>query len=108
MHELAIPAAAWSRSRPRPATEIEAVDAGLHAFMPEPGRRARLTAQARELAVRWPAAPGRPPLYGVPVGIKDVIRVDGLPTTAGSALPPDVLGWPGGRRGAQAAARPAR
>jgi Asp-tRNA(Asn)/Glu-tRNA(Gln) amidotransferase A subunit family amidase len=69
---------------------IEEAD-DLHAFMPEPGRAARLAAQARELAVRWPMPAGRPPLYGIPVGIKDVIRVDGLPTTAGSALPPAVL-----------------
>jgi Asp-tRNA(Asn)/Glu-tRNA(Gln) amidotransferase A subunit family amidase len=70
---------------------IEAADADLCAFVPEQGRRARLIAQARELAARWPAAPGRPSLYGIPVGVKDVIRVDGLPTTAGSALPPRVL-----------------
>lgn len=72
--------------------QIEAVDADLHAFVPEQGRRARLTAQARELEARWPTAPGRPSLYGIPVGVKDVIRVDGLPTTAGSALQPQVLG----------------
>src|SRR5215472_7493676 len=70
---------------------IESVDADLHAFRPEPGRRARLAAQARELSVRWPAVSGRPPLYGVPVGVKDVMHVDGLPTTAGSALPQGVL-----------------
>jgi Asp-tRNA(Asn)/Glu-tRNA(Gln) amidotransferase A subunit family amidase len=71
--------------------QIEATDADLHAFLPEGGRRARLTAQARQLAGRWPSALGRPSLYGVLVGVKDVIRVDGLPTTAGSALPPQVL-----------------
>jgi Asp-tRNA(Asn)/Glu-tRNA(Gln) amidotransferase A subunit family amidase len=70
---------------------IEAVDADLRAFVPEPGRRARLTAEARERATRWPTASARPVLYGIPVGIKDVFRVDGLPTTAGSGLPPDVL-----------------
>lgn len=70
---------------------IEAVDADLHAFLPEPGRRARLMAAAREVSTRWPTTADRPQLYGVPVGVKDVIRVDGLPTTAGSALPPRVL-----------------
>ncbi len=70
---------------------IQAVDSGLHAFVAEPGRRARLTAQARQLATRWPAGSGRPALYAIPVGIKDVFRVDGLPTTAGSGLPPDLL-----------------
>ncbi len=70
---------------------IEAVDADLHAFMAEPGRRARLNAAARELVTRWPTASARPALYGIPVGIKDVFRVDGLPTTAGSELPPHLL-----------------
>jgi Asp-tRNA(Asn)/Glu-tRNA(Gln) amidotransferase A subunit family amidase len=73
---------------------IEDVDASLHAFRPEPGRRARLTAQARDLASWWPAATGRPPLFGVLAGVKDVLRVDGLPTTAGSALPAEVFAGP--------------
>jgi Asp-tRNA(Asn)/Glu-tRNA(Gln) amidotransferase A subunit family amidase len=73
---------------------IESVDTGLHAFLPEQGRRIRLIAQARELSSRWPAVPGRPPLYGLPVGVKDVLRVDGLPTAAGSALPQDILAGP--------------
>jgi Asp-tRNA(Asn)/Glu-tRNA(Gln) amidotransferase A subunit family amidase len=70
---------------------IAAGDTDLHAFMPEPGRRARLAAQARQIAARWPASGSSPALYALPVGVKDVIRVDGLPTTAGSALPPHVL-----------------
>ena len=70
---------------------IETIDADLHAFVPEPRRRARLTAEARELAGRWPTTSGRPPLYGMPVGVKDVLRADGLPTTAGSALPSELF-----------------
>jgi len=73
---------------------IDAVDADLHAFLPEPERRTRLTAQARDLATRWPATDGRPLLYGVPVGVKDVFHVDGLPTAAGSALPQQALAGP--------------
>jgi Asp-tRNA(Asn)/Glu-tRNA(Gln) amidotransferase A subunit family amidase len=33
----------------------------------------------------------RPPLYGVPVGVKDVFHVDGFPTRAGSDIPPAEL-----------------
>ncbi|MFF0741886.1 amidase family protein [Streptomyces sp. NPDC004111] len=37
-------------------------------------------------------APG--PLSGVAVGVKDIVRVDGLPTGGGSALPPEALAGP--------------
>ncbi|RKT16614.1 Asp-tRNA(Asn)/Glu-tRNA(Gln) amidotransferase A subunit family amidase [Streptomyces sp. 1114.5] len=73
---------------------VERVDPLIHAFVPEPGRHGRLRAQARELAARYPAPAGRPPLYGVAVGVKDIVRVDGLPTHGGSALPPGVLAGP--------------
>jgi Asp-tRNA(Asn)/Glu-tRNA(Gln) amidotransferase A subunit family amidase len=72
-------------------SRIETIDSDLHAFVPEPRRRARLSAEARELAGRWPTTSGRPPLYGIPVGVKDVLRADGLPTTAGSALPSELF-----------------
>lgn len=63
---------------------IDAVDADLHAFVPEPDRRTRLAAEVAR------AEPGEA-LYGVPVGVKDVIRVDGLETRAGSRLPAEVF-----------------
>jgi len=73
---------------------IEAADGRLHAFVDEPGRRIRLRDEAREAAERWPDPADRPPLYGVPVGVKDNVRVDGLPTRAGSAVPAEVLAGP--------------
>ncbi|MFD0411210.1 amidase [Kitasatospora sp. NPDC127116] len=73
---------------------VERVDPLIHAFVPEPGRHERLRAQARELAARYPEPDRRPPLYGVAVGVKDIVRVDGLPTHGGSALPPGVLAGP--------------
>ena len=54
---------------------IEDEDARLQALVPEPDRAARI---ARELA----AAPAGP-LSGVPVGVKDIMHVDGLATFAG-------------------------
>ncbi|MEU0838635.1 amidase [Streptomyces sp. NPDC005962] len=73
---------------------IEAADGRLHAFVDEPGRRIRLRDEARAAAERWPDPADRPPLYGVPVGVKDNVRVDGLPTRAGSAVPAEVLAGP--------------
>ncbi|MGE7435870.1 amidase [Kitasatospora sp. NPDC001175] len=106
-----VPAAAALRAGDQgPAVEVERLcsriertDSVVRAFTPEPGRHARLTAEAREVEARYRrtdaawACAGRtepPSLYGVPVGVKDVIQVDGLPTHAGSALPPGVLSGP--------------
>ncbi|MFF1908869.1 amidase [Kitasatospora sp. NPDC058218] len=87
--------------RPGPAAHadrlcgrIERLDPLLHTFVPEPGRPERLRAEARALVARYPDPRAAPPLYGVAVGIKDIVHVDGLPTHAGSALPPGVLAGP--------------
>ncbi|MFC6837821.1 amidase [Halomarina ordinaria] len=53
--------------------------------------RAWVDAEAAALAERSPDPSHRPPLYGVPVGVKDVFHVDGMPTRAGSDLPPAEL-----------------
>lgn len=63
----------------------------IFSFVPEPRRWERVHAQAAELEVKWPDPANRPPLFGLPVGVKDIFRVDGLPTRAGSQLPADVL-----------------
>ncbi|MSP21801.1 MAG: amidase [Dehalococcoidia bacterium] len=73
---------------------IDGVNPNLLAVLPEPGRRQRLLAEARALEARYPTPAGRPAFYGVPILVKDVIRVDGFPTRAGSALPPEVFAGP--------------
>ncbi|MFD9207822.1 amidase [Streptomyces sioyaensis] len=79
----------------RSCDRIDAVDPLVRAFVPEAGRRTRLLEAARTRAAEDArGAAGRPALYGVPVGIKDIVHADGLPTRAGSALPPEVLGGP--------------
>jgi Asp-tRNA(Asn)/Glu-tRNA(Gln) amidotransferase A subunit family amidase len=73
---------------------IDLVNPSLLALLPEPARRARLLDEAAALEHRFPAPAERPPLYGVPMAVKDVIRVDGFPTQAGSALPPELFEGP--------------
>ena len=70
---------------------IEVANPSLLALLPEPGRRARLLNDAEALQRLFPAPEDRPSLYGVPVAVKDVIRVDGCPTRAGSALPAELF-----------------
>ena len=70
---------------------LEDVDAQVQALLPEENRRARLLQEAEALAARYPNPAERPPLYGVPVGVKDIYRVDGFPTKAGSKVPPEAL-----------------
>ena len=70
---------------------METVDARVRAFVEEPDRRGRVLAEARRVADAWPNPGQRPDLFGVPFGVKDIFHVDGLPTRAGSLLPPEVL-----------------
>lgn len=67
------------------AATVEAREPEVRALVPEPGRFERLATEIVLLPRHW--ASTRPPLLGVPVGVKDVFRVDGMPTTGGSRLP---------------------
>ncbi|WP_046089586.1 amidase family protein [Streptomyces antioxidans] len=75
----------------RTCDRIEAGDAEIRAFVPEPGRRERLAREARTADERWGDPDGRPPLYGVMVGVKDIVHVEGVPTHAGSDVPAEAL-----------------
>ncbi len=70
---------------------IEARDPQIQAFTPEKNRRERLLREADVLISRYPEPSTRPPLYGIPVGVKDIFRVHGFLTRAGSALPPELF-----------------
>ncbi len=63
----------------------------IHAFLPETNRFRRLHLELVELVKKYPNPNRRPPLFGIPVGIKDLFHVDGFETRAGSKLPPEVL-----------------
>ncbi len=73
---------------------VEAVESDLAAWVDGPKPRAQLAAEAAALERRYPDPSSRPPLYGVPVGVKDIFGVNGLPTRAGSTLPPGELAGP--------------
>jgi len=73
---------------------IERVEPLVQALLPEPGRRERLINEARELKKKYPDKNNRPTLFGIPVGIKDLFRVDGFPTQAGSQLPSTLFEGP--------------
>ncbi len=70
------------------------VEPVIHAFLPENRRRERLIEEAVELLNSYPEADGRPPLFGALLGVKDIFRVDGFPTQAGSRLPAELFDGP--------------
>ncbi|MFE6777954.1 amidase [Streptomyces sp. NPDC057702] len=75
----------------RTCERVDALDGRISAFVAEPDRRGRLRAEAKAALARWPEPAERPALYGVPVGVKDIIHADGLATAAGSAVPTAAL-----------------
>ncbi len=60
-------------------------------FIPEEGRFDRLRREAEAVVARYPRPEARPPLFGIPVGVKDIFHAAGFVTRAGSRLPPEVL-----------------
>ncbi|WP_338738577.1 amidase [Haloplanus salilacus] len=70
---------------------LNAVDDDVDAVLPETGRRDRLTREAAALSARHDEQSARPPLFGVPVGVKDIFHVDGYATRAGSSVPPAAI-----------------
>ncbi len=73
---------------------IDAAEPHIQALLPQPQRRERLLAQAEALQAHFPDPASRPPLYGIPVGVKDLFNVDGFPTQAGSQLPASLFDGP--------------
>src|SRR6266581_1942914 len=73
---------------------IDAAEPLIHALLPEQDRRQRLLTEAGALQKRFPEPASRPPLYGVLLGVKDIFRVAGFPTQAGSQLPAELFDGP--------------
>ncbi|RJT07469.1 amidase [Halococcus sp. IIIV-5B] len=63
----------------------------LHAFVEGTVHEDRIACRYKQLEERRANTGFEPLLYGVAVGVKDLLHVDGLPTRAGSSLPPEAL-----------------
>jgi Asp-tRNA(Asn)/Glu-tRNA(Gln) amidotransferase A subunit family amidase len=63
----------------------------VQAFLEEPGRRGRLRREVSQLLSKYRDPGMRPPLFGAAVGVKDLFRVNGFPTRAGSLLPAELF-----------------
>lgn len=66
---------------------IEREDPRLWVFTDQGFKPDLVRENLRALLERYPQKSSRPPLFGVPVGVKDVFRVDGYTVRAGSMLP---------------------
>jgi len=64
------------------------------AFVSEDGHFPRLRHQVQQLLAKYPDPAARPPLFGLPIGVKDIFHVDGFITRAGSQLPTELLQGP--------------
>ncbi|QLG29218.1 amidase [Halorarum halophilum] len=99
--ELADVVASFRTGRSTPASyldrcrdRVERVDATVRAFLREDDRWTRVTDRLDALDGSGESLAERPPLYGVPVGVKDIFNVDGLSTRAGTDLPPELFDGP--------------
>lgn len=73
---------------------IEREDPNILAMVPGGWDPERVLSEASQLLERFPKPEERPPLFGMPVGVKDIIRASGFPTRCGSKLPADFFEGP--------------
>ena len=73
---------------------IEAEEPKIQAIVPGTFDRQRILRSAAKLLESYPDIEKRPALFGLPVGVKDIFRVDRFPTRCGSALPGHLFDGP--------------
>lgn len=70
---------------------IEKDEVRVRALVSESYDRSRILSEADRLLREFPNVEDRPLLFGLPIGVKDIFRVDGFPTRCGSKLPPSLF-----------------
>ena len=70
---------------------VESIDPVIQSLLPEPNRRERLLSDADNLLRQYNDPHNRPPFFGISVAVKDLFRVDGFETKAGSRLPASIF-----------------
>ncbi len=66
------------------------VEPHIQAFIHENNKEERIMSEIDDLSMKY-SGHDQPPLFGIPVAIKDLIHINGLPTYAGSNLPAAAL-----------------
>jgi len=59
----------------------------IRAIVPGSHDKEKVLARTAQIAETWPDPANRPPLFGLTLGVKDIIHVDGFTTGCGTALP---------------------
>ncbi|MES3517305.1 MAG: amidase [Natronomonas sp.] len=77
--------------RQRLVERFESTESTIESFLPETDRWERIAGEIDALEQRYPDPGERPSLFGAPVGIKDIIHVEGFETRAGASVPPEEL-----------------
>lgn len=75
-------------------TRTEAIEPKIESLLPESDRWSRLATDADQLTDTDTSESTQKALYGIPVGVKDIIHVSGFQTRANSSLPPEQLTGP--------------
>ena len=73
---------------------IAEADDRLRIFVPGTHSQIQVLEQIDQLLARFPDLEQRPPMFGVPVGVKDIFHCDGFITRCGSDLPPELFQGP--------------